>query len=44
VSAATARQWREAMARALSDAGAESEVAGLMNAAFARMSENMRRD
>jgi len=44
VNAATARQWREAMARALADAGAEAEVAGLMNAAFARMSENMRRD
>lgn len=44
VNAATARQWREAMARALADAGAEPQVAGLMNAAFARMSENMRRD
>jgi len=44
VNEATARQWREAMARALADTGVEAELAGQINAAFARMSENMRRD
>lgn len=44
VTAATARQWREAMARALADTGVERGLAAQINEAFARMSENMRRD
>lgn len=44
VNAATARQWRDAMARALADTGVDLQLALQMNAAFARMSENMRRD
>ncbi|WP_374574727.1 group II truncated hemoglobin [Phenylobacterium sp.] len=44
VSAATARQWREAMARALADTGVDRGLAAQINAAFARMSQNMQRD
>jgi len=44
VDGATAAQWREAMARALADAKAEPAIADLMNGAFSRISENMRRD
>ena len=44
VTEATARQWCEAMARALADAEVEPALADQMNTAFARMSANMRRD
>jgi len=44
VNAATARQWREAMARALADTGVDAGLAARINEAFARMSEGMRRD
>ncbi|MFN3524224.1 MAG: group II truncated hemoglobin [Phenylobacterium sp.] len=44
ITAATARQWREAMARALADSEVDRNLAAQINAAFARMSENMRRD
>jgi hemoglobin len=38
----TARQWRDAMASALADTGVDLHLAAQMNAAFAKMSENMR--
>lgn len=41
VTPATARQWTDAMARALADTGVDGEWADQINAAFARMAQGM---
>ncbi|MDR3506267.1 MAG: group II truncated hemoglobin [Caulobacteraceae bacterium] len=41
MNADTARQWTQAMARALADAGVDPEIAARMNEAFERMAEGM---
>lgn len=40
----TARQWCDAMARAIADAGVDLQLADQINTVFGRMSQSMRRD
>lgn len=41
VTAETARQWNDAMGRALADSGVEEDLRGQINQAFGRMSQGM---
>lgn len=43
IDARTARQWTEAMARALADTGVDPDLSQRINDAFARMAEGMAR-
>lgn len=44
VTAATARQWCEAMSRAIAETGVDPTLTARMNEAFSRISQGMRRD